>query len=160
MLKNDKDGCLLAITQESKLQMYKIRRTLYNVIRNRKRGDEEMDLPDQENTSAIKINQNTSMERSPPFRKLTLKSDEESVKYQNTGFKSNSPINSPTKIFDEPDMNRDSAIFRFRDGMKPVIVSDGELAAALSRSANHKFWREIASVHTLVKSRVGLGKSK
>ena len=36
MVKNDKDGWLTAITQESSLQIYKIRRNLANTIRNRK----------------------------------------------------------------------------------------------------------------------------
>ena len=58
---------------------------------------------------------------------------------------------------EDKDVNRDSATFRFRNG-NTRVVNDAELSESLSKSANHHFWKEIYSIHTLVRAKIGLGK--
>ena len=55
--KNDKDGCVTAITQKSKLQMYKVLRMLQTIIRSRKLGESEFDIT---NENLNKTNQSDS----------------------------------------------------------------------------------------------------
>lgn len=152
MIKKDKDGCLLAITQPSKLQFYIIRRTLHNIIRARKRGislnenadsrlDKLKDIDFSKENKTIKLNSNNSPAR---ISKKTMSDFGMSPKFENK------------EVIEPSDINKDSAIFRFRDGSSK-IVGDSKLSDDLSQSANVNFWKEVKSIHTLVKWKVGLG---
>ena len=52
--------------------------------------------------------------------------------------------------------NRDSAVFRFRNGTTRV-VGDVELAETFKKRGNDDFWREIYCIQSIVKSKIGIG---
>ena len=157
MLKKDKDGCLVAITQPSKLQIYKIRRALHNIIRARKRGEVWNEFAENQNQGLTKQEKLLFDFKESHVVKLGIEADK---------------LNGPSKLSDQSlemkneskfpsdggDLNKDSAIFRFRNG-RTKIVGDAELAAELSQSTKNGFWENIASIHTLVKAKVGIGES-
>jgi len=131
--------------------MYKVRRMMQNVIRHRKRGDTKYDINEEV------LNKGDNLENNRNGNGM------ERLSTTNLDDRSDSRYNSLKKIkYDENNLdedshvNKDSAIFRFRDGTSK-IVGDGEFAAKLSLSANDSFWKQIYSAHTLVKSRYGLG---
>jgi hypothetical protein len=146
MVKNDKDGCLVAITQPAKLQFYIIRRTLHNIIRARKRGiggNDNIDATLEKFKEQKMIKSN--LEASPTM----------SMKKTVTDF-GLSPTGENKESLEVGDINKDSAIFRFRDGSSK-IVGDSKLSDDLSQSANFNFWKQVKSIHTLVKCKIGLG---
>lgn len=61
------------------------------------------------------------------------------------------------RIEEEEDWNnRDSAVFRYRNGTTRV-VGDVELAEAFKKRGNDDFWKEIYCIQTIVKSKIGIG---
>lgn len=156
MIRNDKDGCLQAITQESKLQFYKIRRTLHNIIRARKRSEVISDAFDNQKMQLAKLDRDIDNTKENKYIEFSLDSPEKKRVRKASDGLNNTKDNMDMAELN--DVNKDSAIFRFKKGGLK-IVGDAELAAQLSQSANVNFWKTVASIHTLVKAKVGLGKS-
>ncbi|CAI2385695.1 unnamed protein product [Moneuplotes crassus] len=153
VLKKDKDGFLNVITQEDKLQFYKIRRTLHNVIRARKRGLTVEELG--ENSKLDILSKDPSFEVDHKMANLNLDSSpkKSSSKMSEFGFSPKSILKASSE---PPELNKDSAIIRFLDG-KTKIVGDVELAEKFSQSSNINYWKTVRSINTLVKSKIGIG---
>lgn len=152
MIKKDKDGCLLAITQPSKLQFYIIRRTLHNIIRARKRGVSINENAD----SRLEKLKDIDFSKENKTTKLNLNPKPTKVSKNTTSDFGMSPTGENKETLESNDINKDSAIFRFCNGSSK-IVGDSKLSDDLSQSANVNFWKEVKSIHTFVKWKVGLG---
>ena len=66
------------------------------------------------------------------------------------------PSINKEKIEDDAWNNRDSAVFRYRNGTARV-VGDSELAEAFKKRGNDDFWKEIYCIQTIVKAKIGIG---
>jgi hypothetical protein len=121
MMKNDRDGCIISINQESKLQLYKIRRTLHNIIRARLRDEIVTGCLDN------KDNFNAQLELEDNQKPLVLNEDFKHLE--------GSVIqNEETELGTDPGLfTKNCALLRYKDG-RSKIVSDGELAAQLSQN--------------------------